>query len=148
MQSYVFDFKKNPSLMSKWNKEFDVEDIGTNCFYIVLVDDICDDNFADCLDDGQLRYSDGHTIKAECSLEYVINNNAESIVLDGDVTIDFADEEFTDGFKMKGAFLTTDSGYILGYSINQFSINITTQMIFEDGLTFFDVIEGGLNGEQ
>ena len=31
--------------MQKWNKEFDVEDIGTNCFYIVLVDEVCDNNF-------------------------------------------------------------------------------------------------------
>lgn len=133
--------------MSKWNKEFDVEDIGTNCFYIVLVDDVCYDNFADCLNnDGQLIYSDAHTIKAECSLEYVTGNTTESVVLDGDVTIDFADEGYDDGFKMKGAFLTTDSGYVMGYSINQFSLNITTQMIFEDGLTFYDIVEGGING--
>lgn len=134
--------------MSKWNKEFDVEDIGTNCFYIVLVDDVCDDNFSDCINsDGQLRYSESNMISASCSLEYVTNNTVESIKLDGDVTIDFVDEGFTDGFKMKGAFLTTDSGYIMGYSINQFSINVTTQMIFEDGLTFYDIVDGVYNGE-
>ena len=48
---------------------------------------------------------------------------------------------------MKGAFLTTYDDYVLGYSINQFSITITTQMIFEDGLTFYDIVDGVYNGE-
>ena len=134
--------------MQKWNKEFDVEDMGTNCFYIVLVDDECDNNFSDCINqDGQLRYSNQHYISVECELKYTINNNAEQIALADDVTFDFDGTTYPESFNMKGAFLTTDSGYVMGYSINQYSINITTQMIFEKDLIFFDMVEGVSNGE-
>ena len=68
-------------------------------------------------------------------------------MLDDDVTFEFDGETYPESFDMKGAFLTTADGYVLGYSINQFSLTITTQMIFEKDLVFFDIIEGVLNGE-
>lgn len=152
MQSFIFDFKKSPSFLDKWNKEFDVEAINTNCFYIVLVDDICDDNILDCLNpDKQLKYSEEHLLPMECSLNYVKDGVDSYIRLDGDVDIVFP---YTDNnsishesFNMKGAFLTTDSGYVIGYSINTYSLNINTEFIIEDGLTFWSIIEGGIYGE-
>lgn len=146
MQSLIFDFRKSPTFLQKWNKEFDVEDIEATCFYIVLVDDICDDNFSDCVNqDNQIKYSEDHLISSECYLKYVIDGTNEKIALDGDVTIDFDGETNPESFSLKGAFLTNDNGYIMGYSINQQSFNVTNQMIFEDDLVFFDIIEGVLN---
>lgn len=127
-----------------------MENIGTNCFYIVLVDDICDDNFSDCINqDNQLKYSNNHYVSAECELKHEVNGEVESIILNEDCTFTFDGEGTNpESFNMKGAFLTTDSGYVMGYSINQYSINITTQMIFEKGLIFYDIIEGsGIDGE-
>ncbi len=139
--------------MKKWNKEFDVEDtvgdttVLDQTFKIILVNGDCRDNFLECVTDGVLNYSGSQIVSAECNLRYETNNNSESIVLDDDVTFDFDGETYPESFPMKGAFLTTYDDYVLGYSINQFSITITTQMIFEKDLAFFDVIEGGLNGE-
>ena len=147
MQSYIFDFKKSPSFMRKWNKEFDVEDIGTNCFNIVLVDDVCDDNIEDVLNlDGQIKYNESHLIIAECGLNYVIDDDShEHIILNGEVEIDFADLDIDD-FNMKGCFITNDGGYVMGYSINTFSLNISNGIIFENGLYLWSIIEGEVNG--
>lgn len=127
--------------MQKWNKEFDVENIGTNCFNIVLVDDVCDDNFSDCINpDGQLKYdTELHCKSVECSLVY----SNDKIVLGADAVINFND----DSFDMKGVFLTTDSGYIMGYCINQVSLTVTNSMTFEEGFIFYDIVEGACNGE-
>ena len=135
--------------MRKWNKEFDVEDIGGNCFYIVLVDDNCEDNFSDCVNaDGQLIYDESHMITAECELAYDVSDTRESIILNADCIFDFAeDDSLPDSFKFKGAFLVTDARYVLGYSINQYSLEITTQMIFEKDLRFFGIVESVSNGE-
>ena len=62
-------------------------------------------------------------------------------------TIQNDGETYPTSFKMKGAFLTTDTGFVLGYSINQYTLEITTQMIFEKDLTFFDIVEVVSDGE-
>ena len=151
MQSYIFDFRKSTSFMTKgWNKEFDVADLGANCFYIALVDDNCANNFSDCINaDGQLIYNESHMVMAECELEYdVVRDSVENIVLADDCSFEFAEDELLpDSFNMKGAFLLVDDRYVMGYSINNYSVNITTQMVFEKGLIFYNVIEGGLSGE-
>lgn len=148
MQSYIFDFRKSTTFLKKWNKEFDVEDFGNSTFYIVLVDENCNDNFSECINqDGQLIYDNTHSIKSECELSYVVNDNTESIVLAADCTFDFNGEDYPTSFNMKGAFLVNEDNYVLGYSINQYAIYITTQMIFEQGLTFYDIVEGILDGE-
>lgn len=128
--------------MQKWNKEFDVEDIGTNCFYIVLVDSVCDDNISDCLNnDGQLVYEESDMISADCSLAFNnVNSEVSIISLDGSVTFTFGEGET---FDMKGIFITNDAGYVLGYTINPSTVTISNQMIFEDGLIFWDIVEGG-----
>ena len=147
MQSYIFDFRKSPTFLKKWNKEFDVEDLGNGSFYIALVNDSCADNFSECVDsDGILIYSDEALFNG-CSLEYVVNGNTESIKLAEDCTFTFDDTEYPPRFNMKGAFLINEDHYVMGYSINQYSIPITTQMIFEAGLSFYDIVEGVLDGE-
>ena len=143
MQSFIFDFRKSPTFFQKWNKEFDVEDIGSNCFYLVLVDDICADNIDDVLtEDGQISYSNTHLLKKQCFLEYTqIDNDHSEITLDGEVEITLANP-----FNMKGAFLTNDAGYVMGYSINTSSLQISEAIIFEDGLRFWTMGECN-NGE-
>lgn len=143
MQSFVFDFEKSPTFFKKWNKEFDVEDIGSNCFYIVLVDDICDDNIEEVLNpDGQIKYDESHLISGQCALNYVeIDKDTAHVILDGETSISLVND-----FNMKGCFLTNDAGYVIGYSINTFSLNISSGIIFEDGLYFFSLVEGDVNG--
>lgn len=143
MQSYIFDFEKSPTFFRKWNKEFDVEDIGTNCFYIYIVNDVCENNIEDCLNsDGQLIYDDTNVLKQQCVLKYEEENENAHISLDGDVTI-----PVEGSFKMKGTFLVADSGYVIGYSINTYALNVISSIIFEDGLKFFSLVDGDLSGE-
>ena len=145
MESCIFDFDKSPSFMMKWNKEFDVEDIGTNCFYIVLVDDECDDNIEQVLDEEKkIRYSEEHLLSLSCNLKYEDDGDNAIISLDGDVTHTFADGE---SFDMKGVFVTNERGYVMGYSINQYSMNINNQFTMEYGLKLWSILEGKLNGE-
>ena len=152
MQSVVMDFKKSPTFMRKWNKEFDVEDIGTNCFYIVLVDDICDDNISDCLNtDNQIKYSEEHCLPVEVTLKYEEQNDNAYLTVDGDVSIIFP---YTDtyhsaitSFNMKGIFVTNDAGYVMGYSINQYSVNVNTKFTIADGLKLWSLLEVVNNGE-
>ena len=108
MQSYIFDFRKSPTFMRKWNREFDVEDLGNSTFYIVLVDENCPNNFSECVDPttGELIFQEGQYIHAECELDYVIDGNVETIVLNEDCTFDFDGTTYPESFKMKGAFLT------------------------------------------
>ena len=148
MQSYIFDFRKSPTFLKKWNKEFDVEDFDNSTFYIVLVNDVCADNVSECIDNnGQLVYSGSNIISNSCELEYVINGNTESIALKEDCTFTFDDTTYPAHFNMKGAFLVNEDNYVLGYSINQYSLYITTQMIFEAGLIFYSIVESVLDGE-
>ena len=137
MQSLIFDFKKSPYFFRKWNKEFDVEDIETNCFYIILVDDSCEDNIEENLNqDHQLIYDSEHMIREECLLKYEETDTNEDITLDGDVEITLESD-----FKMRGCFLCADSGFVLGYSINTYSLNISSAITFEDGLFFFSLTD-------
>lgn len=141
----VFDFDKSPSFYRKWNKEFDVEDINSNCFYIVIVDDICEDNINDCINnDGQLLYSESsHVLKEECSLMYSETSNGDNadIRLNGTVTFNLSSD-----FSLKGIFIVNDSGYVLGSSINTYSLNVSDALTLEDGLYFWSLVEGVING--
>lgn len=125
-----------------------MEEIGATCYYLILLDDICEDNIEDCLnEDKQLKYTDAqmqaHSKIAQCNLTYTDNNvDVARIVLDGDVVFNFNE----DNFAFKGAFLVTNAGYVMGYSINPYSVNVTNQMIFEDGLKFYEIVEGAING--
>ena len=144
MQSYIFDFKKSPSFVRKFNKEFDVEDIDTKCFYLVLLDDLCLDNLSDCLNsEGKLNFTDEqmqiHSQEKEVNLVYSESEDYVGIIsLKEDTTFEFGDTNF----RFKGAFLRTNSGYVLGGSVNTYSVNITNQMIFEKDLKFFEIVEG------
>ena len=128
--------------MRKWNKEFDVEEIGNNCFYIILVDDICEDNISDCINsDGQLLYDDeNHTKRVQINLKYTeIDIDNSNLSLNADATLEFESNEI---FYMKGAFVVNDAGYVLGYSILTRSVSVTNQMIFKKDLVFWDIVEG------
>lgn len=144
MQSYIFDFKKSPSFVRKFNKEFDVEDIDTKCFYLVLLDDLCPDNLSDCLNsEGKLNFTDEqmqiHSQEKEVNLVYSESEDYVGIIsLKEDTTFEF---DITN-FRFKGAFLRTNNGYVLGGSVNTYSVNVTNQMIFEKDLKFFEIVEG------
>lgn len=142
MQSYILDFIKSPSFFLKWNVDFSIATMGTDTFRIVLVDDVCQDNIENCINnDGELLYTGAHIQSENCSLSYVESGNTVTISLANEVSFDLTDVQFS----MKGVFLTTDSGYVMGYSINPISVNVTNSVIFEEGLVFWTIMEENIN---
>lgn len=136
--SFSFDFRKSPSFLRKWNKEFDVEDLENTTFKIILVNENCDNNIEDCLTDGVLKYGASDCLIEDCTLKYdELDSDNVNITLDGDVTF-----TINDPFQLKGAFITTSSKYVLGYSINTSSLSIYNEMIFKDEMVIWDIMDG------
>lgn len=122
----------------------------SSSFNIYLLNDICYDNIEQCVDEntGKFVFSSeqlqANSLVLPCQLELkYIDNDVSDIVLKEDTEHTFDADE---NFAMKGAFLVTDEGYVMGYSINSQSVNITNRIIFEKGLTFWNIVEGVLNG--
>lgn len=127
--------------MRKWNKTFDVESIQNTNFKLVLVDSTCDNNIEDCLTNNNLRYPSSNKLEQNCHINYVEDNFYNSkLVLDGDVTFNFEG-----AFDLKGVFITTSTGYVMGYAIISNGFNVSNQMIFEDGLNLWTITEGILD---
>lgn len=133
--------------MKKWNKEFDVEEIETTCFSLYILDDLCYDNIESCLNsEGKFVFTDAqmqeHSLNQSCYLRIdEVGNDTSAIVLNEDVTFELGESMF----PMKGMFLVTDSGFVMGYSINTYSVNVTNQMIFKKDLIFWNIVEGAIN---
>lgn len=145
MQSYIFDFDKSPTFFSKWNKKFDVESLASATFNIVLVDVVCEDNIQDCLDsNGNLKYTTGiHVLKQNCGLKYVtVDDDTSYIALKENVVFSLGLNFI---FRMKGIFITTDTGYVMGSSINPNPLNITNSLTLEKDLKFWTITEGDIN---
>ena len=142
LDSFIFDFEKSPTFFKKWNKEFDVENLGSGTFNIVLVGDECPNNIEDCLNGTALQsFSDTLTESVDLIFDE-IDRDTFSIKVDGDVVFDIGEDN---NFSLKAAFLTssnTTTNYVMGFSINQNSINVSNEVIFEDGLVFWSVAEG------
>lgn len=142
LDSFIFDFEKSPTFFKKWNKEFDVENLGSGTFNIVLVGEECPNNIEDCLNGTALQsFSNALTESVDLVFDE-IDRDTFSIKVDGDVVFDIGEDN---NFSLKAAFLTssnTTSNYVMGFSINQNSINVSNEVIFEDGLVFWSVAEG------
>ena len=142
LDSFIFDFEKSPTFFKKWNKEFDVDNLGSGTFNIVLVGEECPNNIEDCLNGTALQsFSNALTESVDLVFDE-IDRDTFSIKVDGDVVFDIGEDN---NFSLKAAFLTssnTTSNYVMGFSINQNSINVSNEVIFEDGLVFWSVAEG------
>lgn len=142
LDSFIFDFEKSPTFFKKWNKEFDVENLGSGTFNIVLVGEECPNNIEDCLNGTALQsFSNALTESVDLVFDE-IDRDTFSIKVDGDVVFDIGEDN---NFPLKAAFLTssnTTTNYVMGFSINQNSINVSNEVIFEDGLVFWSVAEG------
>lgn len=134
IQSFTFDFKRSPSFFERWNLDFLISNMNgtTKNFKIVIAGD-CHDNIEDNLTNNRTLNS-SVTSKREvtCALKW----EDEAISLGTDV-------EFTIGdsvIPLKGVFLTTSSGYVMGYSINMSSFNITNKLKFDKGTIFYSIV--------
>ena len=140
MQSFVLDFDKSPSFWHDWNKKFCIDDFDSDEFKVVLVDDICKDNISECLTNGILKYKDNtdNILEASCNLKYTESDDYDDlyIQLDGDVVFTLESD-----FSLKGLFIVNQDYYVMGASINTYSVNIATELTIEDGLYLWSLIE-------
>ena len=157
--SYLFDFSRVDSFFENLNINFSISDmynvvrydsetgqyeyeddnVGDN-FQLV----ICEygyDNIGDYLNsDGTLNISDNdpHIHIEDCALDYYNRGNgASSIELHGTVTFEIGDDV---NIPIKAIFLRDkDTGYVMGYSINNRPFSVTNQVVFDDDVIFWDI---------
>ena len=157
--SYLFDFIRVDSFIERLNIDFLIEDmykvvgydsetaqyeyeddnIGEN-FQLV----ICEygyDNIGNYLNsDGTLNISDSdtHIHIEDCALDYYNRGNgASSIELHGSVTFEIGDDV---NIPIKAIFLRDkDTGYVMGYSINNRPFSVTNEVVFDDDVIFWDI---------
>lgn len=149
-QSYIFDFSRVDSFFDEFNKKFKLSDmnvpnnngeITTNLknFKLILASH-CPENINECLN------SNG---TLDTSVVTIPDNSTKIIGLDwikrgyGEGTIELHDEViFNIGAveqPLKAVFLTTNTGYVMGYSINPVTINVTNRIVFDDDVIFWDI---------
>ena len=143
-ESILFDFTKIDDFMELMidddNITTDLFDGVTNNFKIVLAE-ACPANIDQCLDDDYTLNSSVKTITGTnnydgaCALLWSkgVNANRSISIANSSVTYDLADNSY----MLKGAFLCTNHGKVLAYSINNASIVVNEQVIMPiDGMVW------------
>ena len=133
IQSFPFDFHRSPSFFERWNLDFLISNMnGTSKNFKIVIAEDCYDDIADNLTTNRtLNSSVTGKREVTCALKW----EDEIISLGTDV-------EFTIGnstIPLKGIFLTTSSGYVMGYCLNINAFNITNKLRFDKGTIFYSI---------
>lgn len=140
IQSYIFDFKRVKDFFEQWNIKFKVSEMnGANNFELVLAS-YSPSNIDECLtSNGTLNANVTDTIVANLGLvwsnyEIRVANNVTFTI--GDSTV-----------PIKSVFVRhKNSGYVMGYCINQNAFNVTNQVIFDKDTIIWAIFDGEVNG--
>ncbi len=126
-QSFLFDFQRSPSFLDNFNVKFHLLEMNSSSNFQIVFSTYAPTNIQDCLnDDGTLN--DDVTIQesVDCSLKW----ENEIISVRNDVTWNIGDAYY----PLKAVFVRNKSnGYVMGYSINITSFEVTNEVIFEEG---------------
>ena len=158
-QSYLFDFSRVDSFIEHLNisflisemfkvisydeetQEYEYEDdtIGDN--FQLLIAEYGGRNIEDYLNsDGTLNISDEdeHIHIEDCALDYYNRGNGSSTIeLHGNVTFEIGTDK---NIPIKAIFLRNlNTGYVMGYSINNNPFTVTNQVVFDDDVIFWDI---------
>ena len=134
--SHLFDWSRNPQFFERWGKSFDVASMnGKNNFQLVF-SSYCPSNIQDCINgNGALNSNVTTDQVSNCGLKWADN----VISLDTDVTWNIGDVVV----PLKAVFLRDkNSGFVLGYSINNTPFEITNQLKLTKGLLFWSITDG------
>lgn len=138
--SFLVDWSKGYQFWENWNKKFDVDNMnGTVGNFKLYFSSYAYENFDDCID------ASGHLVSTviqqshaeDCGL--IWNNGESSIRISENVTWNIGDSVV----PLKAIFLTDVHGYVLGYSINTNSYDVTNQLIIDEGSYLWTFHEGG-----
>lgn len=148
-QSYIFDFSRVPSFFEHFNIDFNISDMdGSSAkFQLVIAEygGVNIDEYLDasgCLDTGVV---DPNTLLVEdCKLSCTFDDYGDATIkLAESVTFDVGDVNI----PLKAIFLRDKTtGYVMGYSINLVSFNVTNAVVFDDDVIFWSTGRLNCNG--
>lgn len=136
VQSYIFDFKRVPSFFENWNIQFTVNEmqLNSNKFQIVYCTH-APSNIYDCLNGGVL--SSDVTVGA--SIDLSLKYEDDTISVRNDCTWNAG----TTVYSLKAIFIRhKGSGYVMGYSINNVSFDVSNTVKLEAGTVLWSFEDG------
>lgn len=137
-QSFMIDWSRVPDFFTRWNKRFDVDAMnGTVGNFEVVYSSYAPDNIYDCLSGDVLSNDVQITQRVDCGLVW---DEQGTISISDDVIWTIGDEII----PLKAVFIRNKvNGYVMGYSINQTSFDITNQVILDADTVLWSIHTGG-----
>ena len=139
--SILIDWSRVPTFWRDWNVKFKVDAMNgsTSNFNLVFVS-FAYDTIDECLSGGNLKPEvlAGVSETIPCGLLW--DDNSIIKVSDA-VTWNIGDEII----PLKAIFLTTSDGYVIGYSINNTSFEVTNKVMIDKDTILWSITTGGLN---
>lgn len=134
--SHLFDWSRTPKFLERWGKSFDVASMNGSTNFQLVFSSYCPSSIGDCLNsNGSLNSNVTITKVSDCGLKW----QDDVIKLSADVTWSIGD----DIVPLKAVFLRDkNSGFVLGYSINNTPFEITNQLKLNKDLIFWSIING------
>lgn len=137
-QSFLVDWSRVPDFFTYWNKQFDVDAMnGAVGNFEIIFSSYAPDNIQDCLSGFSLNENVVITYDVDCGLVW---DSDGVISIFSDVIWNIGDEIV----PLKAIFLRNKAnGFVLGYSINQTSFDVTNQVVLESGTVLWSIHTGG-----
>lgn len=125
-QSFLFDFQRSPTFLDNMNVKFHLLEMNSSNNFQVVFSTYAPTNIQDCLNsDGTLNSDVTIQESLDCSLKW----ENDIISIRNDVTWNIGDVYY----PLKAVFIRNKSnGYVMGYSINITSFEVTNEVIFEE----------------
>ena len=125
-QSFLFDFQRSPTFLDNMNVKFHLLEMNSSNNFQVVFSTYAPTNIQDCLSSDGTLNSD---VTIQESLDCCLKWENDIISIRNDVTWNIGDAYY----PLKAVFIRNKSnGYVMGYSINITSFEVTNEVIFEE----------------
>ena len=152
-QSYIFDFSRVPSFFEHFNIDFNISDMdGSSAKFQLVIAEYGGDNIDEYLDasgclDTDIISVDTILVK-DCKLSCTFDDYGDATIKLAESVTFGEDEGIGDrNIPLKAIFLRDKTtGYVMGYSINLVSFNVTNAVVFDDDVIFWNTGRLNCNG--
>lgn len=125
-QSYIFDFQRVPSFFDNWNIQFKLLEMNDSNNFQLVFSSYAPSNISECLSGDVLSSDVTVASTVDCSLKWTSDTGL--IQIRNDATWSIGDSTV----PLKAVFLRhKSSGYVMGYSINMNSFEVTNTVTLE-----------------
>lgn len=152
-QSYVFDFSRVPSFFEHFNIDFHISDMdGSSAKFQLVLAEYGGNNIDEYLDESGCLDTDIVSVDTilveDCKLSCTFDDYGDATIkLAENVTFDIQDTLGDVNIPLKAVFLRDKTtGYVMGYSINIVSFNVTNAVVFDDDVIFWSTGRLNCNG--